>query len=215
MSSTIVETLPPLTTYKLKHDNFIYNDKLFNAKFTTEGGIDAFHQCASKGITPGSSPQIITCANKQPPDIYCASRQFGGEPQTKFTRFILKIREPVAEYLERHGLPKNSQCSFINIVTSLVQRAYNAGVTILMMLANLFPLLDGFVYLLRFLLDKTLEICQTKDRTEVILKSLLFCGELIVLFLLVMMIFGLILMPVWALLGYILAKFMGVVTQVG
>lgn len=96
-----------------------------------------------------------------------------------------------------------------------MQRAYNAGVTILVMLANLFPLLDGFVYLVRFLLDKTLEIAQTRDRTEVILKSLLFFGELIILLLLVMMIFGLILMPVWALLGYIISKFMGIATQVG
>lgn len=107
------------------------------------------------------------------------------------------------------------QCSFVNIVTSLVQRSYNAGVTIVIMLANLFPLLDGFVYLIRFLLDKILEISQTKDRTEVILKSLLFFGELIILFLLVMMIFGLIVMPVWALLGYVISKCMGIATQVG
>ncbi|KAK9709981.1 hypothetical protein QE152_g26242 [Popillia japonica] len=180
-----------------------------------KSGIDGLG-CASKGGILSSSPLPTVCANKQPVDnTYCASRQFGGDPQTRFTRFILKVREPVAEYLERHGLPKNSQCSFVNLVTSLVQRAYGAGVTIVIMLANLFPLLDGFVYLLRFLLDKILEISQTKDRTEVILKSLLFLGELIILFLLVMMIFGLILMPVWALLGYVLTKFLGIATQVG
>ena len=83
-----------------------------------------------------------------------------------------------------------------------------------MMLYNLFPLLDGFVYLIRFILDKILEICETKDTTEKILIALLFLGEVVILFLIVMLIFGLIVMPVWALVGYIISKFIGLATQV-
>ncbi|XP_022900533.2 uncharacterized protein [Onthophagus taurus] len=179
----------------------------------TRGAAGSGANGGANGGVNGGANGGASAAPAPLPAGYCGAK--GGPEQGRFLRLIIRVREPVADYLEKHGLPKNARCSFISLLTSLIQRAYAAGVTILLMLYNLFPLLDGGVYLLRFILDKLLEICQTRDIAEKILKGILFLGELVVLTLLVMFIFGLIVMPVLSLASYILHKFIGIATSGG
>lgn len=75
-----------------------------------------------------------------------------------------------------------------------------------MMLWNLFPLLDGFVYFIRFFLDKLIDIFETEDQKEKIMKAVIFAGEIIVILFLIFLIIGLIFMPVYALTAKIISK---------
>lgn len=86
--------------------------------------------------------------------------------------------------------------SFTDLVKALCQHAYNATLTILTMLYNLMPLLEGFMYLLRFMLDKLIDIFETPRAGDKAIKSALFVGELVILFFLLYFIISILLIPI-------------------
>lgn len=96
--------------------------------------------------------------------------------------------------------------SFVALMQALFQAIYHAVITIITMIINLFPLVDGFLHVCRFLLDKSLEICHTEGRKEKICKILLFIGEIFILSLVIMLIICMIVLPVWALVSYLMSK---------
>lgn len=106
------------------------------------------------------------------------------------------------------------QYSFVMMVTSLCQHAYKAFVTIFTMLYHLTPLLEGFVYLGRFVLDKLIDICRA-DGAEKVFKLLVFICEISIIMLMVMAICGFILFPVWYLLKHILGKIITLLMSTG
>ncbi|XP_060524328.1 uncharacterized protein LOC132700800 isoform X2 [Cylas formicarius] len=116
------------------------------------------------------------------------------------------IREPVVEYQEARGIPRTEDITFVTLVTSLCSQSYTAAITILVMLWNLMPLVDGFVYFIRFLLDKLIDILQTQDTKDRAIKTAIFVGELTVIMFLIFMIVGLIFMPVYVLMVRLFSK---------
>lgn len=97
------------------------------------------------------------------------------------------------------------------LITSLCTHAYTAAITILVMLWNLAPLLDGFVYFARFVVDKLIEIFETRDKKEKIMKAAVFAGEIIVILFIIFLIMGLIFMPVYVLTARIISKIWGMI----
>lgn len=75
------------------------------------------------------------------------------------------------------------------------------------MLYNLIPLVDAFLYLARFILDKLLEINESKSIPDMVLKCVLFVIEMVLITLLILLICGLIIYPVWKLSSSLLGKF--------
>ncbi|RZC42649.1 germinal-center associated nuclear protein [Asbolus verrucosus] len=74
--------------------------------------------------------------------------------------------------------------------------AYNAAAIILTMLYNLLPLFEGFTYLLRFMLDKLIDIFETSETYDKIIKTLIFMGQLVVLFFLLYFIITTLMIPI-------------------
>lgn len=74
------------------------------------------------------------------------------------------------------------------------------------MLINLWPLFEGFLVMFRFVLDKSIDICHTSERKEQVLKLIVFAGELVVMFLMVLMIIGIIILPVYHLISFTIYK---------
>jgi hypothetical protein len=58
------------------------------------------------------------------------------------------------------------------------------------------PLLEGFMYLLRFMLDKLIDIFETPRAGDKAIKSALFVGELVILFFLLYFIISILLIPI-------------------
>lgn len=129
-----------------------------------------------------------------------------GLPTDMFCNLLSKVREPLASYQERSGIPRDMDHSFFGLLSALIMTAYQAIITVGNMLLNLFPLADCFLYLCRFILDKSLNICQTTDTKEKICKIVLFIGELIIITLVMMVIFCWIIIPIWQLVSYIGCK---------
>lgn len=116
------------------------------------------------------------------------------------------IREPVVDYQESRGVPRNEEITFLTLVTSLCTQAYTAAITILVMLWNLMPLVDGLVYFVRFVLDKLIDIVQTEDNKDRAIKAAILFGELTIIIFIIFMIVGLIFMPVYVLMARLFSK---------
>ncbi|CAH1104597.1 unnamed protein product [Psylliodes chrysocephalus] len=119
---------------------------------------------------------------------------------------LISVRAPIVDYQEARGVSRDEKVTFLNLMTSLCTHAYTAAITILVMLWNLAPLLDGFVYFTRFALDKMIDILETDDPKEKALKAAMFTGEIIVICFLMFMIVGLIFLPVFVLISKIFSK---------
>nr|CAI5868511.1 unnamed protein product [Callosobruchus analis] len=70
---------------------------------------------------------------------------------------------------------------------------------------------DGFVYFARFLLDRLIDIVETEDPKDKIVKSVVFLVEIIIVLFIIFLIMGLIFMPVYVLAARIVSKVWGMV----
>lgn len=95
----------------------------------------------------------------------------------------------------------------MDLVKNMCTHSYQAVLAIFTMLYNLIPFLDGFLYLLRFILDKLIQICKSESTTDLVLSSVVFTGEMIVIVAFMIIITGIIIMPVWNLAYSLLGKF--------
>ncbi|VEN35872.1 unnamed protein product [Callosobruchus maculatus] len=132
--------------------------------------------------------------------------------QSQILGMLRTVREPIVDYQENRGVSRTEQISFVTLVTSLCTHAYTAAITILVMLWNLAPLLDGFVYFARFLLDRLIDIVETEDPKDKIVKSIVFLVEIIIVLFIIFLIMGLIFMPVYVLAARIASKVWGMIS---
>lgn len=122
-----------------------------------------------------------------------------GDPndvRNRIRSVALKVRGPVADYQAKNGVPLEQQISFVDLIRMLFVCSQAAVFTILTMLWNLYPLLDGFLYVIRFVLDKTLYVCQGETPTERSYRGVVFFGEMVILLLANLFILNLIVMPI-------------------
>ncbi|XP_044259479.1 uncharacterized protein LOC123007989 [Tribolium madens] len=120
-------------------------------------------------------------------------KEMSAEP---FVNFLRRVRSPIAIYQEPKGISKSEQYSFIDLVKTLCQQAYMAVLVILTMFYNMLPLFEGFTCIVRFILDKLIDIFETQGTWEKSVKSLIFTGELVVLFILFYFTITLLLIPI-------------------
>lgn len=117
-----------------------------------------------------------------------------------------KIRDPLANYQEQKGLPKDLEQNFIGLMSVLLQTNYNAFIAIGLLLMSLTSIADGFLYLFRFIFDKCINICHTQSKKQKIMKGLLFLGEVIIIGFCIAFMFSFVIFPVWLLITYISEK---------
>lgn len=94
----------------------------------------------------------------------------------------------------------------MSLMSSLAHQTYNALFTIFTMLINLIPLAEGFLQMLRFIIDKSIDICVTQNKKDKALKLIVFAGELVIMFFTALLITGIIFIPVLNLLFYAFVK---------
>lgn len=157
----------------------------------------------SAGTASGSAPKS-TCPSlksDKPP-----SEKGNKEPITvKLIRSLHAVREPLAEYQERNGTPRDEMFHFVPLINMLGQSAYNVTIAVLVMLYSFVPLLEGFLYCVRFILDKLIDILESGETKDKVVKGLLFLLELLVIFFVLFLIISFIVWPVfqltWSLFG--------------
>nr|XP_008195003.1 PREDICTED: uncharacterized protein LOC103313462 [Tribolium castaneum] len=113
-----------------------------------------------------------------------------------FVNFLRRVRSPIALYQEPKGISKTEQYSFVDLLKTLCQQAYTAFLVILTMFYNMVPLLESFTYMVRFILDKLIDIFESPTTWEKSVKALIFAGELAVLFFLLYFIITILLIPI-------------------
>lgn len=96
-------------------------------------------------------------------------------------------------------------------MTSIAHQTYNALLTIVTMLVNLVPLAEGFLQMLRFIIDKSIEICITPNKKDKAFKLVVFAGELVIMFFTAVIIMAIIFVPVLNLLFYAFFKLWAIV----
>lgn len=82
---------------------------------------------------------------------------------------------------------------------NLCTHSYEAVLAIFTMMYNLAPFLDGFLYLLRFVLDKLIEICKCETTFQLILTSVTLLFEMIAIVAFIIVAATFIMIPVWTL----------------
>lgn len=118
---------------------------------------------------------------------------------------LRSIREPLAEYQEKKGISRNQNYTFLALVSAVCQYVYTVLLCIANMVYNLFPIVDAFLLILRFLLDKGID-CLMAQSSERIIKSVVFLVEFIAIIIMVLAISGLILVPLSVLFSHVFHK---------
>lgn len=119
---------------------------------------------------------------------------------------INTIRDPIADIQEKRGISRHQRFTFVDLMSALFNHSYNSCLCIITMIMGLLPLLEGLLNLVRFILDKILEIDECKNIGEKVCKTFIFIGELFVIFVIVSLIVTIILLPVANLIQYTLYK---------
>ncbi|KAB0801703.1 hypothetical protein PPYR_03889 [Photinus pyralis] len=89
-------------------------------------------------------------------------------------------RNVLARYQERRGLSKYEPLNFVCLMGILVRQSYYALAAIFMMILNLLALLQGFLYLTRFIFDKTIDISNADGTATKVYKLTRFIVELLI-----------------------------------
>lgn len=98
------------------------------------------------------------------------------------------------------------------MIAALCHSTYNAFLTIASMLWNAIPLFEGFLYLARFVLDKLIAICTSPSNVDMYFKIMVFFGEMVIICLMLFIIFGFVIFPIWYLVGHIFSKLWNMLT---
>lgn len=115
--------------------------------------------------------------------------------------YIIEIMQTVRKYLVDYqtyrGVSRTESVSFGTLLTSLCSTTYIASITVLVILWNFSPIADGLVYLMKFVLENLIEISETPDEQQKIVKSIIFAGEMMCVPLIVILVVGVIFIPVY------------------
>jgi len=189
MSTTTILETPKLKLYKLK------SETSFRGGSGITGINNGFFYEAAKSTRYNVDGSVKKWAR---------DRNMG--VQDVIHHVVCSIREPIADVQEKRGISKSQHFSFIDLMVNIFNLSYNACVAILTMLMGLIPLVEGLLCLIRFILDKILEINDTDGTLEKAIKCFIFVVELGAIFLFVTLILAVILMPVLHLVWYIFSR---------
>ncbi|EEB16203.1 Circumsporozoite protein precursor, putative [Pediculus humanus corporis] len=114
--------------------------------------------------------------------------------------YIINLREDLADFQESHGLPRSRDYSFVSLGLALIQETGRALFSLFQMFTELFPVLAIISLILRFALDKLIEIFETQETVPKIKKAVIFTLEMIA-----------IILPLWIIVGSILVPLLSLV----
>ncbi|XP_017768160.1 PREDICTED: uncharacterized protein LOC108556521 isoform X2 [Nicrophorus vespilloides] len=198
MSTTILE--PPIRVFKFT-EGFSTSSTPRNR--TAEGGLSSSSRIESTRSTPRQGKQSRYEVPQLSFDLQLENLL---KMHDTIESVVMTLREPIADIQEKRGISRNQHFSFIDLMTAMFNHTYYACMAIVTMVIGLMPLVEGFLLLVRFVLDKVLEINDTENMCEKIFKSVIFLGELIIIFIFVTIVLTVVLLPVYHLVRYVLHK---------
>ncbi|KAL7292781.1 hypothetical protein TKK_0013609 [Trichogramma kaykai] len=119
---------------------------------------------------------------------------------------ILRMRNYLAEFQELRGTsPKEyTFSSLIKVIGHATSRCLFA---LFYVILNILPVLEILLHVLRFVVDKVIDIKGTKDAQQIIIKVTIFFIQLLCIYVCLMFIFGFIVMPIIRMGLSIISKF--------
>ncbi|XP_047369380.1 uncharacterized protein LOC124956945 [Vespa velutina] len=118
---------------------------------------------------------------------------------------LLNIREHLANYQESNGIPR-TEYAFTDLVKVMGQATGRSLIALLYIIVNTAPIVEIFLYILRFILDKLIYIKNTNDIRQMMIKYVILGIQLLSIYVCLTFIFGLIVLPIVYMVLHIVAK---------
>ncbi|XP_015178177.1 PREDICTED: uncharacterized protein LOC107067306 [Polistes dominula] len=152
-------------------------------QFSNKSGIEMIDDCSLKESTS------VSVTNKKPK-----------------TTILLNIREHLANYQETTNGISRKEYPFRDLVKVMGQATGRSLIALLYIIVNIAPIAEIFLYILRFVLDKLINIKNTNNINQMIIKYAIFAIQLLSIYICLTFIFGLIIMPILYMVLHIVAK---------
>ncbi|XP_017891021.2 uncharacterized protein LOC108631543, partial [Ceratina calcarata] len=121
--------------------------------------------------------------------------------------FLYNLREYLVSYQESFGVPR-TEYSFSALIGTMGRATGRSLLALLYVILNIIPVVEVFLYLLRFVLDKLISIRNSKDFRQTMTRCLVFTTELFSVYICLIFIFGFIVLPIVHMVIDIVAKLM-------
>ncbi|KOX76668.1 hypothetical protein WN51_11021 [Melipona quadrifasciata] len=108
---------------------------------------------------------------------------------------------------ESCGVPR-TEYSFSTLINTMGRATGQSLLALLYVMLNVIPVIEVFLHLLRFVLDKVISISNSKDFRQTITRCLVFTTELFSVYICLIFIFGFIVLPIVHMVIDIIAKIM-------
>ncbi|XP_066585698.1 uncharacterized protein [Prorops nasuta] len=127
---------------------------------------------------------------------YCSMINDTSSMSSNNARNILQnVREYLASYQESYGTPR-TEYSFVSLIRIMGQVTGRSLLALLYIVINIFPILEMFLHIMRFTLDKAISIQNTGDLKQRIIKYLILAVQLLSVYISLTFIFGFIVLPI-------------------
>ncbi|XP_076387992.1 uncharacterized protein LOC143264474 [Megachile rotundata] len=123
----------------------------------------------------------------------------------KRKNILFDLREYLVNYQESCGVPR-TEYSFSALIQIMGQATGRSLLALLYVMLNAVPLVEVLLYVLRFILDKMINIKDSKDFRQAILRCFVFTTELLSVYVCLIFIFGFIVLPIFHMAVGIIAK---------
>ncbi|CAD1476914.1 unnamed protein product, partial [Heterotrigona itama] len=121
--------------------------------------------------------------------------------------FLYNFHEYLVNYQESCGVPR-TEYSFSTLINTMGRATGQSLLALLYVMLNVIPVIEVFLHLLRFVLDKVISISNSKDFRQTITRCLVFTTELFSVYICLIFIFGFIVLPIVHMIIDIIAKIM-------
>ncbi|XP_011058680.1 PREDICTED: uncharacterized protein LOC105148576 [Acromyrmex echinatior] len=108
---------------------------------------------------------------------------------------LSNCREYLATYQESCGTPR-TEYSFAALIVVMAQATARSLLGLIYMIINVVPVIQMFSFILRFVLDKIIEIRRTKNIQQVAVKLTIFIIQLLSVYVCLIFILGFIVLPI-------------------
>ncbi|XP_072751883.1 uncharacterized protein [Anoplolepis gracilipes] len=130
------------------------------------------------------------------------------EPQEGRTKqsILSNCREYLANYQESYGTPR-TEYSFAALIIVMAQATARSLWGLIYVIVNIVPIIQVFSFILRFVLDKIIDIRRTKNIQQIIVKFAVFATQLLSVYVCLIFILSFIVLPIVQMAVGIMAKF--------
>ncbi|KZC10144.1 hypothetical protein WN55_01127 [Dufourea novaeangliae] len=147
--------------------------------------------------SPGKIVNDPACSDWKKKNLYSIS-DFEQWHQSTFT---------YANYQESYGIPR-TEYSFASLIKIMGQATGRSLLALLYVMLNIIPVVEVFLYVIRFVLDKVISIRSSRDFRQRMVRFFVFMTELFSVYICLVFIFGFIVMPIVQMVIGITAKIM-------